>query len=1178
MRGSIQYSVFRIQRWLSRWVFAFCLPLALMAPRSALGATITGPLQNRDTTAFVGTIIFRPVTDRVAVSAPTIFVYGDTPVTTAANGNFTNVLSFGNYNVFAGKTLVFKIAVPNDTNTYTLISLISTAVLQPSDINVSTAVSSIAAGKLDITNGVPVGLTGGSLWGTFAVTNGSLTFDGIPGGGGGIWPRSFSLQNFDYIQNSQANHINWYGVKDATLAGGNLYLTSYTNVYWNTPEIANFSLSTNAVPVLVDPVLGQVKFVPLESLQLGSTVTAGKIIGKHTSSKQMVSGTVDVTDVASAATTAAATAARVLQVANVAAMQALTGVANNAVIVTAGCITAGDGGGATFYYSASSSATTNLGAIFAATGMGTGRYLWNGTGDLNVRMFGALGDGITDDTAAIQAAINAAEAYLIGGLSTISSVLVPPGVYRVSSLELTNASIEGTKWSKQTTANNPTIKAISGQTNGALLHVRKSTLGNTGPTIKNLTLLGLESNHRTAWTISAVSSRTSFTVNTNNLPTVTAPNWPFTGFGFCLFYDTTDSFSGHGLVSAINATTGVVTLTTGWDNYAATGSAGANMPVGWKVIFAPYTTETGPDGTVSTTYDYSGFGQSGIDYQATVARLENVYINGFCAGVRNFGGSALQIEHVWSENNRFAGYGEFQYGFGGDLHANNFWIQGIYYPDIGWASTPLLDGAYRFSAWGIWGMQSAAVLTEQVVAGCVNAIFDRQGNEIHYNDLLIDSPTLNGYYNNGSSNGDGTVTIGKLQLRAPGSGFGSYTYRQIPTDRGAKSASGLYLGADTTARHISIGQLSTSTMGSTTASNSWKYLVNAPNGYTNTLEIASLGGIAQGYTNWANIGGTRLYHPQLISGYSTLTDTDYWLGGRNTEATNWSIVTGGARSATFGPTVNSNLVTLYNSGTIYNAAAVTNNSTLLQTGAATLSSTLTVSGAVTNTAQVYHNLSGAGTQEVWDRPSNSSVSLALSGGYIQYTTSGDNAVLWTGTGYGVFANNTTISTAKSGGILGVTYDNTRYIMLRQSASSGVNGIQIGGGSASWYAATDISFYVAAATNTTTGTQVLDLAQSVATFNVPINGTLRAAGTAPTCTGATIGTGAKNNAGFVTATSTGTSTVVMTFSTSAATGWAIAPQNNTTANMIRQISSTTTTATFSGVTVSGDVISYIAVAY
>lgn len=53
-------------------------------------------------------------------------------------------------------------------------------------------------------------------------------------------------------------------------------------------------------------------------------------------------------------------------------------------------------------------------------------------GEYNVKMFGALGDGITDDTAAIQAAIDAAEAYVALN-DTAAIVYFPPGKYRVSS-------------------------------------------------------------------------------------------------------------------------------------------------------------------------------------------------------------------------------------------------------------------------------------------------------------------------------------------------------------------------------------------------------------------------------------------------------------------------------------------------------------------------------------------------------------------------------------------------------------------------------------------------------------------------------------------------------------------------------------------------------------------------
>lgn len=94
----------------------------------------------------------------------------------------------------------------------------------------------------------------------------------------------------------------------------------------------------------------------------------------------------------------------------------------------------------------------------------------------------------------------------------------------------------------------------------------------------------------------------------------------------------------------------------------------------------------------------------------------------------------------------------------------------------------------------------------------------------------------------------------------------------------------------------------------------------------------------------------------------------------------------------------------------------------------------------------------------------------------------------------------------------------------------------------------------------------------------VSGVHVATGTATSCTGATIGAGSKNNAGFVTATTTGVSTIVLTFSVTAATGWVVEVSNRTTANLTRQSASTTTTATFTGTTVTGDVLSYIAVPF
>lgn len=90
--------------------------------------------------------------------------------------------------------------------------------------------------------------------------------------------------------------------------------------------------------------------------------------------------------------------------------------------------------------------------------------------------------------------------------------------------------------------------------------------------------------------------------------------------------------------------------------------------------------------------------------------------------------------------------------------------------------------------------------------------------------------------------------------------------------------------------------------------------------------------------------------------------------------------------------------------------------------------------------------------------------------------------------------------------------------------------------------------------------------------------VNSAGAAPSvnnasCSGSTIGAGATEMAGTLTGSPTGTCTVVLTFAHTATTGWVCAISNRTTANLIRQTAASTTTATFVGVTVSGDVLQY-----
>ena len=103
-----------------------------------------------------------------------------------------------------------------------------------------------------------------------------------------------------------------------------------------------------------------------------------------------------------------------------------SGLTNNGVYYIKGYTTVGDGGGGTFYWSSADTTTADGGVYFAADEGGTGRWIRIYSGMISVKEFGAVGDNSTDDTAAIQAAID----Y---GVANNTTVYFPPGSYKVTS-------------------------------------------------------------------------------------------------------------------------------------------------------------------------------------------------------------------------------------------------------------------------------------------------------------------------------------------------------------------------------------------------------------------------------------------------------------------------------------------------------------------------------------------------------------------------------------------------------------------------------------------------------------------------------------------------------------------------------------------------------------------------
>ena len=144
---------------------------------------------------------------------------------------------------------------------------------------------------------------------------------------------------------------------------------------------------------------------------------------------------------------------------------------------TLGYYSAGDGGGNSFYWDSTSTATDNGGTVIKPTAVsGAGRWLATDASYINVKQFGAVGDGVADDTTAISSAID-----------EFNTVYFPNGTYLFSGITINkhNVTLYGTGESR----------SVLLMTNAAAAAVTiASTATTSGTNIRNLRIEGNASN------------------------------------------------------------------------------------------------------------------------------------------------------------------------------------------------------------------------------------------------------------------------------------------------------------------------------------------------------------------------------------------------------------------------------------------------------------------------------------------------------------------------------------------------------------------------------------------------------------------------------------------------------------------------------------------------------------
>jgi hypothetical protein len=480
---------------------------------------------------------------------------------------------------------------------------------------------------------------------------------------------------------------------------------------------------------------------------------------------------------------------------NMAELRLLAPVPSKPLVQVLGYYNQWDGGGATYVLTNSIVGTNAYGGK-VLTLAGTNSWQVADEPSTHIRNFGAKGDGVTDDTVAIQAWVDWTESGTLNGLPyNRSSAAIPRGQYVIGTVFAKSAVFrtDARAIDFQFYRNVSFLHKV-GATNDMFICDIPAGLGDrTACIFEGIDFIGQrEQNLKNPKPVVSSASRTSFFVDVANLPpnpftaglanftsvgnVVTGSDWPYNGF--CFFFTSEDRYMGGGLVESYNYTTGEVILKTGFDWYETISTASGLLTSDAQVCFSTWSTEDTfiiPDATLmdGTTAGYSAinwrsiYGQLGSGFT-----VRNCTIQNFHTGLRLGSCTFPQVHDNTFRYCTYSGIAGWSGGYLRDTDMRNYFNFGGYranYPNLT-AETIVLslggNNSFRNSMWGYYGFDSSGMTAGTLLINYTTCgIFARSCFETHVSEMMLDGITMHPMVVIGGGSGSVFMSIGSLIIR-----------------------------------------------------------------------------------------------------------------------------------------------------------------------------------------------------------------------------------------------------------------------------------------------------------------------------------------------------------------------------------------------------------------------------